>query len=32
MLIEVKVENLKGQIRFLPAGHVAQRLAEANRA
>lgn len=31
MLIEVKVENLQGQIRFLPAGDVAKRLAEANR-
>ncbi|WP_394475106.1 hypothetical protein [Ralstonia mannitolilytica] len=30
MLIEVKVENRQGQIRFLPAGDVAKRLAEAN--
>ena len=30
MLIEIKVENRQGQIRFLPAGDVAKRLAEAN--
>ncbi|ART61483.1 hypothetical protein CBP36_21180 (plasmid) [Acidovorax carolinensis] len=31
MLIEIKVENIQGQIRFLPAGDLAQRLAAVNR-
>lgn len=31
MFIEIKVEDIQGQIRFLPAGHLAQRLAEVNR-
>lgn len=31
MFIEVKVENIQGQIRFLPAGDLAMRLAEANK-